>query len=61
MDWLAKYPKAAALLQGDEEELLYDADADADEVTQHQDAYVHARLGLWVCHARTPWQPQERE
>jgi hypothetical protein len=26
-DWLAKYPHVAALLQGAEEELLYDADA----------------------------------
>jgi hypothetical protein len=62
-DWLRKYPRAAALLQGDEEELLYDADADADadEVTQHQDPYVCARIHLLVFHARTPWQPQERE
>jgi hypothetical protein len=102
MDWLRKYPRAAALLQGDGEELLYDADGDASllhqagyayvvadieqeyaramavnshataraiesqhaferEVTQHQDPYVRARLGVLVFHARTPWQRQERE
>jgi hypothetical protein len=39
-DWLAKYPHAAALLQGDEEELLYDVDGNASVLHQAGYAYV---------------------
>jgi hypothetical protein len=45
-DWLAKYPHAAALLQSAEEELLYDADADAA---------LHGAEEALGYHARDPW------